>query len=647
MKDSPKKKTKAQILKAFKEDMKAADTLRIEAVAKRDQWRREYNGEPYGNEEKGKSQLVSRDIKRQDEWQHASVKDPFVSDNDIIKCQPVTFEDKAAAVQNELVLNYQFTRQFNRYKFMTDVIKLFYAEGTVVVKTGWEYEDEEIEVPIPQYALNPITRQPVQVGTVLQKQLKVLMNKPTAQICRIEDIFIDPTCEGDIDNAQFVIHRYESDISSLRKSGKYKNLAKLAKTLHTESTSNTHFDDDFDPTDDTDFVFADIARKKLLVYEYAGNYDINNTGIAEPIVATWVNDVLIQLESNPYPDGKIPFLVLSNNSIPFKMHGEANAELIGDNQKITTAIKRGILDNMANSNNAQKGVKNGALDQLNMKRFLNGKNFEFNGNQNDFYEGSYNSIPVSVFNVLEMVNSETDSMLGVKSFSGGIDGSGLGSTARAAGGVLDAVAVRRLDIIRNIAENLIKPLMRKWMAYNSEFLQPEEIIRVTNDEFVPIKRDDLRGQIDIDIQVSTAEDNSAKAKELAFMLQTGAQSMDPAEVRMIRAEIARLQKMPALAKRIEEYQPEPDPYEEEMKQLEKRKLIAEIAERESRARENAVDMRVKNAKAVLDEARAKNIDSDTDNKDLDFTRKVEGTDFNEAMTEKMFESSLAGANTVQ
>ena len=639
--EQPKRKTKAQLLSAFKADMQSADQLRLEAVKNRDEWKAQYNGDPYGNEVKGKSKIVSRDIKRQDEWQHASVKDPFVSDQDIIKCNPVTFEDKLAARQNELVLNYQFTKQFNRYKFITDVIKLHYSEGTVIAKTGWDYEDEEEEVMMPVFGHDPMTGEPVQIGEKPVKRLKIITNKPDATLCRLEDIFIDPTCEGDLDKAQFIIHRYESDISSLRKSKKYKNLEKVARKLYENSTSRNSAQMDFEPTDDTEFVFADVARKKLLIHEYWGNYDINGTGIAEPIVCTWVEDVIIQLESNPYPEQDLPFVILANNSIPFKIYGEANAELIGDNQKITTAIKRGIMDNMANSNNAQKGVRNGALDNLNKKRFLNGKNFEFNGNPNDFYEGSYNAIPSSVFDVLSMVNHETESMLGVKAFTGGISGSELGSTARAAGGVLDAVSVRRSDIVRNISENCIKPIMRKWISYNSEFLRPEEVIRVTNDEFIPIKRDDLKGMVDIHIQVSTAEDNAAKARELAFMLQTGAQTMDQGEVRMIRAEIARLQKMPDLANRIETYQPQPDPYVEEMKMLEKEKLIAEIEERRSRAKENMVDMRVKNAKASVDEAKAENIHSDTDMKDLEFTRKMDGSEFNEDLNKKYFESSLA------
>jgi len=629
--EAKKKPTKEELLAAFKKDQKAADSLRLAMVTSVEQWKKQYHGEPYGNEQKGKSELVSRDIKRQDEWQHASIKDPFVSHSDIIKCNPVTFEDRQAATQNELVLNTQFTRQFPRYKFMTDVIKLYYAEGTVIVKTSWDYEDQTEEVEMPLWAPDPITGSPIQVDTQLVKQLKVLRNRPDASICRIADVFLDPTAEGDFDRSQFIIHRYESDISSLRKAGKYKNLKKLAMNLARDAG------DDFDPTDETDFVFEDQARKKIIVYEYWGNYDIENTGIAEPIVCTWCNDVIIQLESNPYPGQELPFLILANNSIPFKLYGEANAELIGDNQKVTTAIKRGILDNMANSNNAQKGIRNGALDILNKKRFLNGKNFEFNGSTQDFYEGSYNNIPNSVFSVLEVVNNETESMLGVKSFTGGISGNHLGSTATSARGAMDAVSVRRLDIVRNIAENLLKPLMRKWMAYNSEFLSEEEVIRITNEEFVNIRRDDLKGMIDIQIEVSTSEDNSAKAQELSFLLQTLGQEMDQGMRTLLMSQIAKLNKMPDLAKQLEEYQPQPDPFAEKMKELEVRGKEAEIEERLSRARENEVDIRAKSARAALDEARAREIGVNADLKDQEFIRKAEGTDFEEKMVEKSFD----------
>jgi hypothetical protein len=622
---------KNKILKALKGDLSSADTLRLQTVAKVEVWKKEYRGEPYGNEQNGKSKLVSRDIKRQDEWQHSSLKDPFLSTNDIIKAIPITAEDRPAAEQNELVLNYQFTRKFNRYRFITDAIKLLTTEGTLVVKTSWDYDDEEVEVDHPIFDLDLLTNQPIQVGTKRVKELKVLKNKPYAETCRIEDIYIDPTCLGDIDKCQFIIHRYETDISTLRNSKKYKkeNLDKVSKNL-------IRNDPDYEEQDDTNFEFKDDPRKKIIVHEYWGNFDIQETGIAKPIVCTWVNDIIIKLEDNPYPDKKIPFLVVANNSIPFEMTGEANAEIIGDNQKISTAIKRGIIDSMASSNNGQKGLRKGSLDTLNRKRFLGGKNFEYNTSPEDFFEGQYNPIPASVFQVLEMNVNESDSLTGVKGFggAGGIEGGQLGSTARAAGGVLDAVSVRRLDIVRNVAENLIKPLMRKWMAYNFKFLNEEEVIRITNEEFVTIRRDDLQGQIDIEIEVSTAEDNSAKGERLSFLLQTLGQSMDQEMRNLLMSQIAKLNKMPDLAKQLAEFQPTPDPLQVEIQQLEVQKLKSEIAERDSRTLENNADLRLKTANAVLAEARARGFDADTDLKDQEFIKKATGEDLDDEIVKK-------------
>lgn len=623
---------KAKILTSLKADMSSADSLRLETVAKVDTWKKEYNGEPYGNEQKGKSRIVSRDIKRQDEWQHASLKDPFLSSVDIVKCSPVTANDRKAADQNQLVLNYQFTRLFNRYKFVTDSIKLLTTEGTLVVKTSWDYQDEKVTSAYPIYGLNPLTGQPVQTGTKDVEELKVLVNKPYAETCRIEDIYIDPTCQGDLDNCQFMIHRYESDMSTLRLSGKYKKSA-LDKVLLDMARDSGDFTPEHEK-EGSNFEFQDKPRKKLIVHEYWGNFDIEGTGVAKPIVCVWINSTIIKLSENPFPDKKIPFLIVAHNSIPFQLTGEANAELIGDNQKMSTAIKRGAVDNMANSNNGQKGIRRGALDTLNRKRFLSGKNFEYNGTNSDFYEGAYNNLPPSMFQMLELNNNETDSITGIKGFSGGINGTGLGSTARAAGGVLDAVSVRRLDIVRNISENLIKPLMRKWMSYNSEWLNEEEVIRITDDEFVPVKRDDLAGNVDIEIEVSTAEDNAAKSQELSFLLQTNGPNEDPAVRKLIMSKIMKLSKMPDLAKMIEEYKPEPDPFTEQMKALELKLKEVEIMERQSRAIENQADLRLKTANAVLAEAKAGLANSDKDIKDLDFMQKSTGQSLSDEMVKK-------------
>jgi hypothetical protein len=607
---------KSQLLANLKADLRASETMKKFNDGRISEWRDAYEGKPYGNEQKGRSSIVSRDIRRQIEWQLPSLVDPFVSSQDIIKCTPVTFEDVPAAIQNQLLLNTQFCRKFPRFNFITKGTRILTTEGTLVVQVGWEYEDEEIESEVDTIAIDQFGQESIVKSRI--KEVRVVKNQPTARICRNEDIYIDPTCMDDIDNIQFIIHRYETDLSTLRKDGRYKNLDRLVKEADFDDT-------DFETEDITDFKFQDEPRKKLVVYEYWGNYDINDDGIAEPIVCAWVGTTIIRLENSPYPDGRPPFLIVPYNPTPFKIHGEADAELIGDNQKVKTAVIRGIMDNMAQSNNGQVGVRKGALDATNRARFINGRNFEFNGTQNDFWQGSYNSIPGSVFDVLGLMNNETESLTGVKSFSTGITGKSLGVSATAARGALDATQIRRSHIVQNVAENLIKPLMRKWMSYNAVFLSEEEVIRVTNDEYVPISRDDLSGNIDIEIAVSTAEDNAAKAEELSFLLQTVGPSEDPSIRRELMADILELMRMPDKAKRLREFEQEPDPFQEAMQQLEIEKKKADIEMTLAKAealRKGFITIdsnaALTQAKTELDIARARKVDSETDILDLNF-----------------------------
>ena len=113
---------KSKLLAAFKADLRAAETLKRQIDTKMYERRAIHEGKPYGNEEEGKSKIVPKVVKRQSEWAHASLKDPFVSTPDIIKCTPVTAEDTHAAKQNEILLNYQFRNKINRVRLIDNMI---------------------------------------------------------------------------------------------------------------------------------------------------------------------------------------------------------------------------------------------------------------------------------------------------------------------------------------------------------------------------------------------------------------------------------------------------------------------------------------------------------------------------------------------
>ena len=690
---------KSEILRTLKADFEASKRLKERNDIKINTWKREYNGELYGNEKKNRSKFVYRLIKKQSEWQHAGLVDPFVSTPDIIKAKPVTWEDKEVSPKIEILLNTQFCRQFDRFNFMNKAIKVLDQEGTVVIRTGWEYKEKVIkeqimiEQPNPDFIMlqeqamaieanleqiTPMIEQSqnslamleeqginidqaiasgmidpqVVAGTQemmaeaggLQEQLqtieqqlqsipqtievpqiiervKPVVNRPTAMVCRNEDIFIDPTCQDNMDNCQFIIYRYETDMTTLKRAGIYKNLDKVSLSLRdSEYISQTREGDGYDSS----FEFSDVARKKIVVHEYWGNYDVDGDGEAEPIVCSWVNDVIIQLRDNPFPDKQPPFIVVPFNSIPFSLYGESNAELLSDTQKIQTAIIRGLIDNMAMSNNGQKGVRNGALDEYNRVKFLNGENFEFNGSPDDFYDGHFNEFPSSTFNMLQMLNAEAESITGVKNFYQGMHSNSLASTATATTAIMDSAAARRLNIVRNISENMVKPILRKWLAYDAEFLDEETQYRITNEEFIWLKRDDLGARIDIDLAISTSEDNRATASELSFILQTIGPSEDPNIRKMIIADICDLYKKPELAKNIREYQPEPDPLNQRLQQLQIEMLEAQIANERAKGGRAEIDSKLKEAKTQVELAKAENISSNTDSNDLDYLQKFYG-----------------------
>ena len=169
------------------------------------------------------------------------------------------------------------------------------------------------------------------------------------------------------------------------------------------------------------------------------------------------------------------------------------------------------------------------------------------------------------------------------------------------------------------------------MSYNAEFLEAEEVVRITSEEFIPIRRDDLAGNIDIDISISTAEDNNAKSQELSFLLQTLGNTMPFEMTQMIIAEIARLSRMPELEKKIKEFTQEPDPAAQQMQQaemerlmLENAKLQSEIERNKARAGEDEIDRVLKMQKAEVEAAKARKLGSEADSIDLDFLMKDQG-----------------------
>ena len=611
----------------------------------------------------GRSAIQPMLIRKQAEWRYASLSEPFLSTDDIFNIDPVTFEDKDSATQNALVLNNQFNTKIDKVRFIDEYVRTAVDEGTVVVRVGWDFEEEEQPVMVADFQIVPVqdpqqaqmiqqaaqamqqgqevppqlaesvqlsqqAGQPVmkiQVGEHEEMQMVTTKNQPTAEICDYQNIIVDPTCKGDLDKAGFVIYSFETSLSELKKDGKYSNLERI--NIDNNSILGQP---DFNSDDTSSFNFTDKPRKKFVAYEYWGYWDIHGTGKVEPFVATWVGDTMIRMEENPFPDKKVPFVIAQYLPVRRSTYGEPDGELLEDNQKIIGAVTRGMIDIMGRSANGQVGSRKDALDVTNKRKFDRGQDYEYNQSiqspEQVFYMHKYPEIPQSAGLMLQMQNGEAESLTGVKAFSGsqGITGAALGDNATGIKSALDATSKRELGILRRLAEG-IKKIGRKFISMDAEFLSEEEVIRVTNDEFVTVRRDDLAGNFDLSLSISTAEADNDKAQELAFMLQTMGNNQDAELTKMIQIEIATLRKMPGLAKRLEEFQPQPDPIEQEKRMLENELLKAEIAEKLAQAEENKAEAQLDFARSLTEGSKQRKLASDADKTDLDFVEQETGT----------------------
>lgn len=662
---APKEWTKAPTVMQLKQDLMDAKQAHDAQVTKIDTWldNLRITGKAIPKTKEGYSKVQPKLIRKQAEWRYASLSEPFLATEDLYTLRPVTWEDTEAARQNGLVINNQFNTKINKQKFIDSYVRAAVDKGTVIVKIAWEYEEEEVEVekPVVEYYVNEQMAElhqelhqmresnptayeaeveeelrmaheesmeqgmPLEatiVGYEMVKEVKILKNHPSLILCSHKDIIVDPSCEGDIDRAGFVIHRFNSSMARLRQDGKYKNV----DAVNVEANSPLNDPDDETPVEDGNFNFTDEARKNVVVYEYSGYYDMTGDGKVVPFIAAWVGDTLIRMEALPFPDKKLPFVFVSTLPVEESLYGEPDGELLIDNQKIIGAVTRGMIDTMGRSANGQMGTRKDALDAVNRRKFNDGRDYEYNGNVDPrmgFHMHTYPEIPQSAQFMLQMENAEAESMSGVKAFSNGINGDSLGKVATAVRGAIDATGKRETGILRRLADGMVQ-IGRKILALNAELLDDEEIIRVTNEKFVAIRREDLAGNFDINMDISTLEEDNARAEEAAFMLQTLGPDEDPQVRRKILVKIFRLRKMPDLAKDIEDYEPQPDPMEQEIKQLNIEKLKAEIMEIQSRAMENQSDAVLMDAKTDTEQAKAAQLSSQTDKQNLDFVEQESG-----------------------
>ena len=574
----------------------------------------------------GRSAVQPKLIRKHNEWRYPALSEPFLNTDRMFQVLPRTKEDQPKAKQNQVILNWQFDTKLDKVGFIDKYVRTAVDEGSVVVRVGWEREYATKEVESTKFNYFPV--QDEQKGAMIEQAMQAMAsedpqfeslpeslkasaekslelqqlveavadgvtkaveetmtkNCPSLRIINIKNLFVDPSCDGDWENAQFMIYTYEATPSEIKaKKEDYKNLDNV--NWESAKIQSQHGNPDHESNTPNNDTRGSNDKQKVLVYEYWGMYDIHDTGVMVPIVVTWIGETIVQMTENPFPDDMPPFVIVPYMPILKSVFGEADASLLQDNQRIIGAVTRGQIDLMGRSANAQTGYAKGFLDPVNRRRFVQGEDFEFNPNGDPkagMQQMTYPEIPRSAHDTIMLQNQEAESLTGVKSFSGGVSGDAYGSVATGIRGALDSAATREMSILRRLAKGMQK-IGEKIIAMNSIFMDEKAIIRVTNEEFVEVSREELMGNFDLKVDISTASVDEQKANDLGMILQTVGPDMDPTLRQIVLGEIADLKRMPHLAAQIREYQPQPDPIQQALAQAEVEAKMAEIALDNARA----------------------------------------------------------------
>ena len=453
-----------------------------------------YYGKKYGNEQEGRSQIVTRDVADVIEWIMPSLMKIFTSGDKVVQFEPQGPEDVEMAKQSTDYVNYVIMRQNPGFSTLYQWFKDALLQKNGIVKHYWddssetlreEYNnlteeeftalllDDNVEVKEhtanggeDEMSLEPVTHDVVVSRTYEDGQVRIEPVPP-------EEFLINKYAKT-IEDARFVGHRVKKTKSELLEQGYPKNkieniFSNDEADYKAERLSRFSHEQDNAPEGDID--------DGIWVTECYMRVDFDNDGIAELRKVTKVGDELLDNEAVD----SVPFSSLTPIPMPHKFYGLSIYDLISDLQLIKTTLMRNLLDNMYLTNNGRYEVVEGQanLDDLMTSRPGGIVRVRTPGAVNPL---GTPQLDQNSFNMLGYLDSIREERTGVSKNSMGLSDGALKShqTATGVGQVMTA-AQQKIELIARIfAETGMKDLANSVYMLVQKYEKPEKLVRLNN-----------------------------------------------------------------------------------------------------------------------------------------------------------------------
>ena len=500
-----------------------------------------YLGEPFGNEQSDRSQVIATEVSDTIEHIMPSIMRIFTQSDDYVRFTPRGPEDVKKTEDASDYINWLVSSQNNGFQIFHNwfkdamLLKLgivkFYHEEKVDIEFE-EYEgltENELIVLVQDDAVTVVE----QTETVLNDQLlnpdgsislpmsvfDVKISRTTVRNkFKIENVppeeYLMSKRAKSFQDADFVAHRTTMSVSDLVEMGYDQDeVERFAgyNDLDTSDERNVRFED---IESSTDYESADPAMRDVLVTEAYIRTDYDGDGIAELRRVVTLGDGYEVFENDECD--LIPFAILSPILMPHRAIGRSVAELVTDVQLIKSTLLRQLLDNIYNTNNSRVVAVEG---QVNLDDLMTNRPA---GIIRARAAGMVQPLQVpdvsgSVFPALEYMDRLKEQRTGLSRQSMGLDADALQSTTATAVAAMQSASQGKIEMIARVfAETGVKDLFRGLLYLVTKYQDEPTMMRLNN-RFVPVDPREWDNMYDMQINVGLG--TGQREQQLATLYQ--------------------------------------------------------------------------------------------------------------------------------
>jgi hypothetical protein len=458
-----------------------------------------YFGEPLGNEQEGKSRVVSRDVQETIDWIMPSLMKVFTSGDSVVQFTPQNDDDVPQAEQETEYVNWLFLRKNPGFTILHD-----WFQDALMMKTGIvKVYVEDVECPKFDYftgldedvVLEIISQPDVEIlgrtdrgdGT-FDIKIKSVSTKREIKVVGVppEEFVIDRDAKS-LEDAQFCGHRPTKTKSDLRLMGVSEDILDSIQYDtydRTDSSPEALVRDNFDGTGDAGYQTGPEAdaNRKCRISDCYVHLDADGDGFAELRRIIVVDNNIIYNEEASCK----PFADLSAHRMAHKFFGMSIYDKIHDIQEIRSTLMRNILDNIYTVNNGRFQAVEG---QVNFDDLLTNKS---GGVVRVKTINALDALPTpalgsDVYNMLDRMEADRGKRTGVTDRSRGLDANTLHSNQAAMSvNQLMTAAEQQIDLIaRMFAETGVKRLFQLLHDFSIKYQDQEEMFQLRG-QFVKV-----------------------------------------------------------------------------------------------------------------------------------------------------------------